>query len=47
MSSSPVRVLVVDADPGEGGALLSRLEGLDGIEVVGVARNRRLSRMKL
>jgi DNA-binding NarL/FixJ family response regulator len=48
MNSESIRVLVVDAGPGEGGALLARLEdqaltneGVEGIEVVGVARNRR------
>jgi DNA-binding NarL/FixJ family response regulator len=41
VSSNPIRVLVVDADPGEGGTLLARLKGVEGIEVLGVAHNRR------
>lgn len=40
MGSNPIRVLVVDADSSEGGALHARLENLAGIEVVGVANNR-------
>jgi DNA-binding NarL/FixJ family response regulator len=39
VSSEPIRVLVVDADPGEGQALPARLHEVEGIEVVGVARN--------
>jgi len=40
MGTTPIRVLVVDADPGEAGALQALLDNLDGIEVVGLARNR-------
>jgi DNA-binding NarL/FixJ family response regulator len=39
VSSEPIRLLVVDADPGEGQALPARLHEVEGIEVVGVARN--------
>jgi DNA-binding NarL/FixJ family response regulator len=41
VSSKPIRVLVVDADPGEGGALSAHMDEVEGIEVVGVAHNRR------
>jgi CheY-like chemotaxis protein len=41
VSSEPIQVLVVDADPGEGSALPARLEEIEGIKVVGVARTRR------
>jgi DNA-binding NarL/FixJ family response regulator len=41
VSSKPIRVLVVDADPGGGDALSAHLDEVEGIEVVGVARNRR------
>jgi DNA-binding NarL/FixJ family response regulator len=40
-NSKPIRLLIVDADPGEGAALPARLHEVEGIEVVGVARNRR------
>lgn len=41
VSSEPIRVLVVDADPSEGQALPARLHEVEGIEVVGVARSER------
>jgi DNA-binding NarL/FixJ family response regulator len=41
VSSEPIQVLVVDADPGGGDALSAHLEELEGVEVMGVARNRR------
>ncbi len=41
MSSKPIQVLVVDADPGEGSALPARLEEIECVKVVGVARTRR------
>jgi hypothetical protein len=37
MGLNPIRVLVVDADPGGGQALSARLAEIEGIEVVGVA----------
>lgn len=40
MSEKPVRVLVVDADPNEAGAMPRRASEIAGIEVVGVAHNR-------
>jgi DNA-binding NarL/FixJ family response regulator len=40
MSSRPIRVLIVDADPVVGQALAARLEQVGGIEVVSVARSR-------
>jgi len=33
MSSNPIRVLVVDADPGAGQGLSARLDEIKGIEV--------------
>jgi DNA-binding NarL/FixJ family response regulator len=41
MDSAPIRLLVVDADPITAGALLDRMAGMPGVEVVGVAHNRR------
>ena len=41
MSTDVIRVLVVDADVGGGEALLSQLDELASVEVVGVAHNRR------
>jgi DNA-binding NarL/FixJ family response regulator len=41
VSSKPIRVLVVDADPGGGDALSAHLNEVEGIEIVEVARNRR------
>ena len=40
MSTGPIRVVVVDASPGEGQVLPVRLGEIEGIEVVGVAHNR-------
>ena len=41
MSSDPIRILVVDADTGKEGLLRDRLSGMQGVEGVGVAHNRR------
>jgi DNA-binding NarL/FixJ family response regulator len=40
MSEKPIRVLVVDANPNEAGAMPRRASEIAGIEVVGVAHNR-------
>ena len=40
MNEKPIRVLVVDADPGGGQALLEALDQGDEFELLGVARNR-------
>lgn len=40
MSTVPIRVVVVDASPGEGQVLPVRLSEIEGVEVVGVAHNR-------
>ena len=40
MNSNLIRVLLVDADPQETGALPKRMKEVEGIEVVGVAYNR-------
>ena len=40
MNSNLIRVLIVDADPQETGALPKRMNEVEGIEVVGVANNR-------
>jgi DNA-binding NarL/FixJ family response regulator len=40
MSTGPIRVLVVDANPGEGQVLPVHLGEIEGVEVVGVAHNR-------
>ena len=40
MNSNLIRVLLVDADPQETGALPERMRQVAGIEVVGVAHNR-------
>ena len=41
MTSEPIRVLVVDANPSEAGAIPRRTGEVEGIEAVGVAHNRR------
>lgn len=41
MSEKPIRVFVVDANPKEGGAMPRRASEVQGIEVVGVAHDRR------
>ncbi len=46
MNSRPIRVLVVDADTGGGEALQAQLAQAEGIEIVGVARNRRAAVQK-
>jgi DNA-binding NarL/FixJ family response regulator len=40
MGLNPIRVLVVDADPGSGQALSARLAEMEGAEVVGLAHDR-------
>ena len=40
MSSSPIRLLLVDPDPEGGQALSTRLDRLPGVEIVSVAHNR-------
>jgi len=40
MNSNLIPVLLVDADPQESGVLQGRISNLEGIEVVGIARNR-------
>ena len=40
MSKKPIRVLVVDADPKEEGAMPRRAHEVQGIEVVGVVNNK-------
>ena len=41
MSSDPIRMLVVGVDTGKEGTLRDRLAGMQGVEGVGVAHNRR------
>jgi DNA-binding NarL/FixJ family response regulator len=43
MTSKPIRVLVVDGDPSQAGALPPRMGEVQGIEAVGVAHNRRVA----
>ena len=38
MGSEPIRLLVVDADPGSGTAYQDSLAKIEGVEIVGVAR---------
>ena len=41
MNSEPIRVLIVDADPGARTDFQDYLAGIEGIEIVGVARNKK------
>ena len=43
MTLKPIRVLVVDANPDEVGALPPGMDEVEGIEVVGVAHNRNVA----
>ena len=43
MSSNLIRVLVVDADPSAEGHLRSKLEGIQGIEIVGIAHSQQMA----
>lgn len=43
MSSNLIRVLVVDADPSGEGYLRSKMEGIEGIEIVGIAHSQRMT----
>jgi DNA-binding NarL/FixJ family response regulator len=41
MSPTPIRLLIVDADPGGGSAYQDSLAKIEGVEIVGVARNKK------
>ena len=47
VSPSPIRLLVVDADPGRGLALVARLGEVESIEVVGLVHNRNATKARV
>jgi two-component system invasion response regulator UvrY len=43
LNSNQIRLLVVDADPSGEGYLRSKLEGIRGVEIVGIAHSQRMA----